>query len=151
MSLLTKAIVGILLLTGIRFQTFGQATDSFPPGTVWTFPQFFFELGSDSIRDNCKMLLDLIAKDILKQDSFKVEVGVHTDERFNEEYSTCLSCKRAETLRNYLILRGIPANSIVANGYNGTDPVIQNAQTEEEHQQNRRVTIRFLSQKRATK
>ena len=90
------------------------------------------------------MLLDLIAKDILKHDSFTMEVGVHTDERFSEEYSTCLSCKRAEALRRYLILRGIPPNAIVAKGYNDTDPVIHNAQTEEEHQQNRRVTIRFL-------
>jgi outer membrane protein OmpA-like peptidoglycan-associated protein len=57
-----------------------------------------------------------------------------------------LSQKRAEYVRSLLIAKGYPANLIVAVGRGMEEPVIPNAQLEEEHEQNRRVDIKLLNE-----
>ena len=50
-----------------------------------------------------------------------------------------LSERRAKSVRQYLIKRGVSPERLVAKGYGPTQPVIPDAKTKEELAQNRRV------------
>jgi len=79
-------------------------------------------------------------------DTFLV-VG-HTDERGSEKYNLKLSQVRAEYLRKLLVERGVDPQRIIAKGAGPKDCVIPNAQTEPEHEQNRRMTLEFYTPER---
>jgi len=55
-----------------------------------------------------------------------VELASHTDSRGNDNYNLKLSQKRAESVVNYLISKGIPAERIKPKGYGETRPVAPN-------------------------
>jgi OOP family OmpA-OmpF porin len=55
-----------------------------------------------------------------------------------------LSQKRAESVVNYLIGKGIPASRLIAKGYGETQPIDTN-DTEEGRQNNRRVEFKIIS------
>lgn len=72
------------------------------------------------------------------------EISGHTDSRGNEAYNKKLSQKRADILRDDLIRRGVDPHRLRSVGCGKERPIVENAQTEEEHAQNRRAEIRFL-------
>lgn len=74
----------------------------------------------------------------------KFEISGHTDSRGDDKYNQKLSQKRAEFVRNLLIKRGVDANSLVAVGKGELEPIIANAETEEQHEQNRRVELSII-------
>ena len=53
-----------------------------------------------------------------------------------------LSQQRAETVKQYFILNGIPANRIIAVGNGSSNPVVEN-DTEEHRAMNRRTDVSF--------
>lgn len=65
----------------------------------------------------------------------------HTDERGSREYNNALSLKRAKKIESLLAQRGISRSRMFVMGLGEDRPVIRNAQTEEQHQKNRRVEI----------
>lgn len=73
-----------------------------------------------------------------------VELGSHTDSRGTAEYNQDLSRKRAKSVVDYLISKGVHENRIHAKGY-GESRLINHGDniSEELHQENRRTTIRF--------
>jgi outer membrane protein OmpA-like peptidoglycan-associated protein len=73
----------------------------------------------------------------------RVEVGGHSDSRGSDAYNLALSQRRAETVRGYLIEKGLSADRLVARGYGKTRPVAANA-TEAGRYRNRRVELLSL-------
>lgn len=74
-----------------------------------------------------------------------VELGGHTDERGSDEYNQALSQRRVTSARRYLVDEiGISGNRIKAVGYGEFKPIHRNANTEEEHAENRRVELIFM-------
>ncbi len=55
-----------------------------------------------------------------------VEISSHTDSKGNDDYNIKLSQKRAESVVNYLIKKGISRERLVAKGYGETNPIAQN-------------------------
>lgn len=107
----------------------------------------YFEVGSNELNNLNKTVLEDLSKSI-QEYRWKIEIGVHADERLNETYKskdTCTTCKRAEVIKGYLVSLGIEPNRIIAKGYQGRNPRFRNAITEEEHQQNRRTVVTILS------
>jgi len=72
----------------------------------------------------------------------------HTDSRGDDRFNLRLSYKKAEYLRGTLIGRGVPPDRILSIGCGPKEPIIPNAQSEEEHEQNRRVTLEFYTPER---
>ena len=68
----------------------------------------------------------------------KVEVQGHTDSQGRDAFNLKLSQKRAESVRAYLIERGVPALSLEAKGYGETMPIASN-RTRSGRAKNRRV------------
>jgi len=70
----------------------------------------------------------------------KVEVAGHTDSRGSDAYNMDLSLRRAQSVRDYLVTKGIPSDRLVINGYGESQPIADNT-TEEGRFQNRRVEL----------
>ncbi len=68
----------------------------------------------------------------------RVEIQGHTDDRGRQELNGQLSQRRAQSIRDYLVTRGIAAERLVARGYADTRPLVDNA-TDEGRARNRRV------------
>ena len=72
----------------------------------------------------------------------KVELSSHTDDRGSDEYNDKLSQRRAESAVAYIISRGIGATRITAKGYGKRELLVESAETEEDHQKNRRTEVK---------
>ena len=81
----------------------------------------------------------------------KFLVGGHTDERGSAKYNKKLSQTRADYLRSQLIERGVSPDQLVAKGFSFERPNFPNAQTEPEHEMNRRVSLEFLEPEKGEK
>jgi OOP family OmpA-OmpF porin len=99
-----------------------------------------FDFDKASLRPQAYPKLDAAAESLKGWGDGKVEVAGHTDSRGSEAYNMDLSLRRAESVRNYLISKDIPAERLVVKGYGESQPVADNA-TEEGRFQNRRVEL----------
>ncbi|WP_062616096.1 OmpA family protein [Flammeovirga sp. SJP92] len=74
----------------------------------------------------------------------KVTITGYTDDQGKETYNQWLSEKRAQTVKNYLIKKGIATSRLIVEGKGENDPVDTN-ETEEGRKQNRRVEFKITS------
>ncbi len=82
--------------------------------------------------------------DLLKlNNQFKVEISAHTDDKGADAYNMKLSDRRANSVVNYLRLKGIPSNRLVAKGYGKTKPLVPNT-SDENRAKNRRVEFKII-------
>ncbi|MBS0618396.1 MAG: OmpA family protein [Spirochaetes bacterium] len=90
-----------------------------------------------------KALTELVAF-LKKNPEIKIEIGGHTAARGDDDPATIrLSEKRAETVRKYLIAKGIEEGRLTATGYGGSKP-IADGKTDAGAKKNRRVEVRIL-------
>ena len=73
-------------------------------------------------------------------------IAGHTDARGSDAYNDRLSLRRAKAVQELLIKKGISRDDLVLKAYGKRKLLIENAQTEEEHAQNRRVEINFFNE-----
>ncbi len=83
--------------------------------------------------------LDALAKALLDAPGQGVIIEGHCDDRGSDEYNRALSERRALSVREYLTTLGIADSRMQTISYGEDKPVIPNARTEAEHQQNRRA------------
>jgi outer membrane protein OmpA-like peptidoglycan-associated protein len=105
----------------------------------------FFETASDVIKPESFELLDEVADTIVANDVGRVRVEGHTDSRGGDDYNLDLSQRRADSVRNYLIQKGVPADQLIAVGYGETQPIATN-NTSAGRAQNRRVVFTLVDQ-----
>ena len=98
-----------------------------------------FETGKSIIKEDSKSLLDQVALQILAHDEIKsIRVEGHTDSVGPDEDNLILSQDRADSVRRYLINRGVPSDKLLATGYGETKPIDTN-NTSAGRARNRRV------------
>lgn len=76
----------------------------------------------------------------------KIEVQGHTDNTGNAKYNETLSAMRAESVKKWLVEKGVAAERLVVKGYGGSKPVADNA-TAAGREKNRRVQLLVLERK----
>jgi outer membrane protein OmpA-like peptidoglycan-associated protein len=116
-----------------------------PKGDI-IIPGIEYDLDQISLKPESETVLDKLVDFLNLNNNLKVEIGSHTDERGEEGYNLKLSQDRANVCVEYLIKKGIAADRLIAAGYGETQPVVANAQTEEDHQKNRRTTLHALNE-----
>lgn len=110
---------------------------------TWLYKDIQFETNSWYLKPTSYVVLDEIAGGLKNDTGFRVEVQGHSDSRGKRDYNIGLSLKRAQTVRDYLIQRGIDAKRITAKGY-GPDRPIDNNETAAGRANNRRVELKPL-------
>jgi outer membrane protein OmpA-like peptidoglycan-associated protein len=81
-----------------------------------------FESGSARLLSGSYVELDSIAKVLVANPNMRVEIGGHTDNAGSPADNQHLSSLRAEAVRNYLVVKGVPYQQVVARGYGATQP-----------------------------
>ena len=85
--------------------------------------------------------LDKVAESLAANPDVKIAVEGYTDNRGGAAINRKLSQARAESVRNYLISKGVLADNITAKGFGPAKPTAPNT-TEAGRSQNRRVELR---------
>ena len=117
---------------------FAKTADGCPPPLVLEGVQF--DNDKATLRPEAFAILDKTAASLKDWGDVNIEVGGHTDSRADDDYNLKLSQRRAETVRDYLISKGIAADRLTAKGYGETKPIADN-ETEEGRFKNRRVEL----------
>ncbi len=115
-----------------------------PKPEIISLPGVNFETDSADITAESAAILDKAAETLLKKPSIRAEVAAHTDSDGSEAYNEALSLRRAKSVLDYLVSKGVSAERLVPRGYGETDPVASN-DTPEGKARNRRVELRILS------
>jgi OOP family OmpA-OmpF porin len=104
-----------------------------------------FEPESFDLTEQSKLILDEAAITInASPEISKIEVQAHTDYKGSGEANLKLSEKRASSVRDYLVSRGVSENRLVAKGYGESLPIADN-RTAEGRAKNRRVELKIIS------
>ena len=85
-----------------------------------------FENDSATLMATSGPVLDEVAADLKAHPRLKVELQGHTDSVGAATYNMNLSQRRAESVREYLISKGVNAANLTAKGYGETTPVATN-------------------------
>ena len=108
----------------------------------------YFETGKATLKKSSFKELDLLVYGMKEvEPELVVEIAGHTDNVGGEEYNMKLSQSRAESVRDYLLKKGIAAERVTAVGYGYSQPIEDNS-TEAGRARNRRTEVRILGGKR---
>ncbi|NOZ53141.1 MAG: OmpA family protein [Gammaproteobacteria bacterium] len=102
-----------------------------------------FVTGSDELTPEAMAVLDDMAATLTKNAGLKVEIVGYTDNTGNVSFNQSLSQRRAESVKRYLELAGVPSEGLTAKGYGVSDPIADNA-TREGRAINRRVEMHIV-------
>jgi peptidoglycan-associated lipoprotein len=83
----------------------------------------FFETDSSELTDQARATLDKQAQWLNNYNRYAFTVEGHADERGTREYNIALGARRAETVREYLVSRGISAQRMRTISYGKERPV----------------------------
>jgi outer membrane protein OmpA-like peptidoglycan-associated protein len=106
-------------------------------------PDVKFETNSDRLMPGSEQVLDDAATTLIRNPGLLVEVAGHTDSRGDADHNLGLSERRAKTVRDYLITRGVDEGRLSWRGYGETQPIGDN-DVAEGRETNRRVVLRVL-------
>lgn len=105
----------------------------------------YFAFDKWDILEESKPVLDQLYYYMMQYDDIDVFIGAHTDCRGIDSYNNELSDKRAKSAVSYLVEKGIEESRLTWKGYGKTQILVICGRcskcTEEQHQQNRRVTF----------
>jgi len=119
----------------------GLNIDRYTAGPAQTV---MFKLGSSSLDDAAKKILDEVAGQVTSLNSgFLVEIQGFTSAEGGEEVNVPLSRNRADAVERYLVGKNVPLFRITMAGLGGEKPVGDN-KTRAGREQNRRVEVRVL-------
>ncbi|MCB9361544.1 MAG: OmpA family protein, partial [Flavobacteriales bacterium] len=136
-------------------------------GRSFKLENIFYDFDKSTLRDESKKELNHLVAILKENTAIKVEISSHTDasrnvemakkifarkgieytkeahDKMSQNYNEKLSQRRAQSVVNYLIAKGIPKSRLVAKGYGESKPVATN-DTDEGKQQNRRTEFKVL-------
>ena len=107
----------------------------------------FFDFDKDTIKPEGRQVLDQVAAQASALNLETIIAVGHTDSTGPEAYNQNLSQRRAASVKNYLVGKGIDTNRIYTEGKGESSPVASNA-TREGRAQNRRVEIEIVGTRR---
>lgn len=101
-----------------------------------------FATGSDEIDPESYPIINEVYSSAVTAEGLKIGVYGHTDNVGNPEFNRELSKRRAESVRKYLMEKGIPAVRIEVKGFGSDQPIADNS-TKTGQARNRRVQIKL--------
>lgn len=114
---------------------------SVTPGTIQDFvinigERVFFDLDSYSVRADAAPLLDAQAAWLVRYPNVQIRIEGNADERGTREYNLALGSRRANSVREHLVSRGVAPSRISTVSF-GKERPIDAGSSEEAFQRNR--------------
>lgn len=137
-------VLDIPALTGTKFYSKPFTVDiEFEAPGAFVLDHCTFESGKATLKDEAYPVLDELVEYLKRKDDERVEIGGHTDNVGTAAKNLILSQDRANTVRAYLLMKGIAPDRVTAKGYGLTQPIAENT-TEEGRAINRRTEVKTL-------
>ena len=130
----------------LRRQTAGTGVDVIRQGDdlILRMPSgITFPVDSSAIQPQFRSTLDGVAQTLGSYNQTYIDVLGHTDSTGSDAYHQALSERRAQSVADYLSMRGVARARMGIRGYGETQPIAPN-ETEEGRSQNRRVEIKVV-------
>ena len=99
-----------------------------------------FDVGSAAIKPELRAVLDPFASSLRNDTGARVVIIGHTDNTGSDALNNTLSLERAQSVRDYVVTRGVPSGRVETAGRGEREPVASNA-SESGRAKNRRVEI----------
>jgi OOP family OmpA-OmpF porin len=116
----------------------------FQPAKTFVLENCNFETGKANLEPEAYTVLDELVAYLVRKEDEKIEVGGHTDNVGKPAANMTLSQDRANTVRAYLLTKGIDPSRVTAKGYGMTVPIADN-NTEDGRAQNRRTEVTIIN------
>jgi peptidoglycan-associated lipoprotein len=136
MSIVRGAKFAAVILAGIAIagcaknpiEQTGAMASAATPGSQQDFvvnvgDRVFFDTDSSDLSVQARATLDKQAEWLSHYDRYAFTIEGHADERGTREYNIALGARRAQTVRDYLISRGISAQRMRTISYGKERPV----------------------------
>lgn len=101
-----------------------------------------FDTGKADLKPESFEELDRVAKMLEDNPKITIELSAHTDDTGNDDSNLKLSDKRAKSVMDYMVSKGIKAERMTAKGYGETQPLVPN-DSDENRAKNRRVQFKI--------
>ena len=104
--------------------------------------QSLFEFNSDKVAKDNYAGLNVVAKFLKSSPNVSVKVEGHTDNVGAKEYNQKLSERRAKSVADYIISKGVDSSRVTTQGFGFSKPIASN-KTKEGRAKNRRTELKF--------
>lgn len=108
----------------------------------------YYDLDKADIRPDAALELNKLVVMMKDNPEITIELSSHTDVRADNDYNMGLSQRRAKSAVDYIVSQGVESRRLIPKGYGETRLIIKDAQTEEEHQINRRTEFKVTKYKK---
>lgn len=89
----------------------------------------FYDFDKWDLRPESMVTLDKLVETLNDNPTVTIELRSHTDSRAAEDYNMTLSQKRAQSVVDYLVSKGIEIERLTAKGYGESSPRVADAET----------------------
>ena len=99
-----------------------------------------FDTGSYALKPQLRAVLDPFANSLREDPAARIAIVGHTDNTGSDAVNIPLSVERAQSVRDYLVARGVSASRVETSGRGTREPMADNS-TDSGRAKNRRVEI----------
>ncbi len=110
----------------------------------WVLVGVNFDFGKSSLRPESFPILHHAVQILLTNPEVRVEIQGHTDNVGSDKFNQTLSLQRAETVKRYLVAKGVDAARMTTVGFGEANPIADN-KTAEGRELNRRIAFKVLN------
>jgi outer membrane protein OmpA-like peptidoglycan-associated protein len=104
----------------------------------------FFDVGKSDLKQQSIAEVEKIISLMAANPELKVQINGHTDNTGNTASNKVLSLKRATSVVDYLVSKGIDTSRVTAKGYGSERPIVSNDEEIGGREINRRSEIEII-------
>ncbi|HPM32715.1 MAG TPA: OmpA family protein, partial [Chryseolinea sp.] len=116
-------------------------------GSKVVLKNIFFEVGKSELKTQSVAEVEKILELLLANPNLMVQINGHTDNTGNVASNKALSLKRAKSVVDYIVGKGINETRITAKGYGSERPIVSNDDEDGGREINRRTEIEIIGAK----
>jgi len=109
-----------------------------------TLRNVYFEFGTSQLRKESDPKLNKLLTFLTDNPNIRIEVSGHTDNIGSKQANLIVSQRRAESVKNWLVEKGIDPSRITTTGYGESRPMASNDDEVDGRALNRRIEFRVL-------
>lgn len=114
-------------------------------GSKVVLKNIFFDVGKAELKTQSLAEVEKVTELLKANSELKVQINGHTDNTGNAATNKALSLKRASSVVEYLIAKGIDSDRVSAKGYGSERPIVSNDDEQGGRELNRRTEIEILA------
>jgi outer membrane protein OmpA-like peptidoglycan-associated protein/tetratricopeptide (TPR) repeat protein len=113
-------------------------------GSRAVLKNIFFDVGKSDLKNESLAELENMKSLLESSPHLKVQINGHTDNTGNDATNMALSLKRAESVVQYLVSKGVDSSRLAAKGFGSQRPLVSNDDEQEGREINRRTEVEII-------